>query len=361
MMITDVRLTSAAGTADGAAVDVEFDDRITAIRPAGTRAGTADAVDGAGRHLVPGLIDTHVHLGSLAALESAVAAGITTMVDLGTHPDILVAEQRGHRAAPALLSAGSAASAPGSNQIARMGSPTESGVTGAADADRYLDWRAAGGSDLIKIIIEDPAGTDVPALEVATIAALVDGAHRRGLRTVAHVVTAASFVRGLDAGVDILTHAPLDRPLPDDTVARMLEQGVIASPTLVMMRPMARARLGEHADTAFGNALESVRRMHAAGVVIVAGTDANETPFAPVAHGAALHEEMELLARAGMSSGEVLAAATEGAAAAFGLTDRGRIEEGLRADLVLVAGDPLRDRSTLEHPDSVWVGGARVA
>ncbi|MEG8034426.1 amidohydrolase family protein [Sphingomonas sp. LR61] len=359
--IRNVR-TSSGGVTTTEAVDVEFDEHITTVRPAGTVAPAGGpVVDGTGQFLVPGLIDTHVHLGSPAALSSAVRAGVTTMVDLGTHPDSLVDEQRGAPGAPGLLSAGSAASAPGSAQIARMGFPDASGVSSAADAERYLDWRAANGSDLVKIIIEDPDATDVPALDVATITALVDGARRRGLRTVAHVVTAASFVRGLDTGVDILTHAPLDRPLPGETVRRMVDQGTIASPTLVMMRAMARARLGDRADAAFENAVESVRRMHTAGVPVVAGTDANETPFAPVRHGEALHEEMLLLRDTGMTNGAVLTAATDGAAAAFGLHDRGRVEVGLRADLLLTTGDPLVDPAVLAQPGAVWVGGTLIS
>lgn len=86
-----------------------------------------------------------------------------------------------------------------------MGFPTESGILG-------------------------PAATEVPALDIPTLTALVDGAHSRGLLTVAHVVTAGAFDRGLDAGVDILTHAPIDRPLAERTLARMEAQGTIVSP-----------------------------------------------------------------------------------------------------------------------------------
>ncbi|GAA4668068.1 amidohydrolase family protein [Frondihabitans cladoniiphilus] len=359
--IIDVRLASLDATMQAGPVDVEFDGIIRAVRPAGAQAAVGDVVDGAGKVLLPGLIDTHVHLGSHASLESAVRAGVTTMIDLGTHPDSVIAEQRALTGVPSLLSAGSAASAPGSTQIAMMGFPAESGVTDEHDAERYLDWRTENGSDLIKIIVEDPNATDTPALGIPTITALVDGAHRRGLLTVAHVVTADAFVRGLDAGVDILTHAPLDRPLPNETIARMLELGTIASPTLVMMGVMARARLGDRAEAAIGNTIESVRRMHAAGIPVIAGTDANESPFAPVAHGAGLHTEIRLLQEAGLSATEALVAATTGAAAAFGLADRGAVEIGRRADLLLVDQDPTIDTSALEQPTAVWVGGVAVA
>ena len=358
--ITNVRLISPEGTGSSDPVDIDLGARILGVRPAGTGPVAADAVDGTGRFLAPGLIDTHVHLGSRDALDSSARAGVTTLIDLGTHPDSLVEEQRAERGVPAIFSAGSAASAPGSSQIARMGFPADSGVTGPQDAERYLAWRIEHGSDLIKIIIEDPAATDVPALDVWTVTAIVEGAHRHGLLTVAHVVTAAAFVRGLDAGVDVLTHAPLDRPLPDETVQRMREVGTVSSPTLVMMRTVARARLGARAEEAFGNAIESVRRMHAAGVAVVTGTDANETSMAPVGHGTALHEELALLHSVGMTTHDVVRAATSGAAAAFRLDDRGRISEGLRSDVVLVSTDPSDDLSVLARPEAVWIGGEQV-
>lgn len=336
---------------------------IEAVATPGAAAPEGEVVDGRGHTLVPGLVDTHVHLTGPDELAAAAAAGVTTVVDLGTHPDELVDSLRAEAAAGGisdLVSAGSAASAPGSTQIAFMGFPAASGVTGPGDAERYLDWRVERGSDLIKIIIEDPATTDVPALATDTLAALVTGARRRGLMTVAHVVTAGAFARGLDAGVDVLTHAPLDRPLSDDVLTRMVAAGTVVSPTLVMMRAMAAARLGDRAGAAFAISLGSVRAMHEAGVRIVAGTDANSTPIAPVAHGSSLHSELALLREAGMSPHEALLAATAHAAEVFGLADRGAVVAGRRADLVLVRGAIADDLVPLAAPVAVWAGGRRA-
>ncbi|MCF2570620.1 amidohydrolase family protein [Brevibacterium sp. UCMA 11754] len=332
-------------------VDVEFSSTITSIRPA------TNPDPAAARFLVPGLIDTHVHLGERSRLIDAVRSGLTTVVDLGTHPDSLVHELQADDALPAIISAGSAASAPGSTQIEMMGFPAESGVTSPDDAKRFLDWRVDNGADLIKIIIEDPAATEVPALSIETLRAIVDGAHARGLLTVAHVVTAAAFDRGLDADVDVLTHAPLDRALEPRTLDRMRECGTVVSPTLVMMRAMADARLGDHADAAFAVVFDNVRAMLAAGITVIAGTDANETPFAPVHHGPSLHDELDYLITAGMTTGEAIRAATSSAAEALNLRDRGRIVEGARADLVLVDRDPITDVGALRTPAEVWVAG----
>src|SRR5699024_9528685 len=315
-------------------VDVEFDAAITSIRPA------AEPAPQPAKTLLPGLIDTHVHLGERSRLVDALRSGLTSVVDLGTHPDSLIDQLRADDGLPAIVSAGSAASAPGSTQIEMMGFPAESGVAGPDDAERFLDWRVGGGADLIKIIIEDPEATEVPALDVATLMALVDGAHRRGLLTIAHAVTAASFDRGLDAGVDVLTHTPFDRPLPKATLNRLRESGTVVSPTLVMMRAIIDGRLGDRADAAFGLALDNVRAMDEAGVTVIAGTDANETAFAPVRHGPSLHTELAYLVQAGMNRTEAIRAATSAAADALGLRDRGRVVEGARAGRLLVGGAP---------------------
>jgi imidazolonepropionase-like amidohydrolase len=95
-----------------------------------------------------------------------------------------------------------------------------------------------------------------------------------------------------------------------------------------------------------------------AGVPVLAGTDA--TPFVP-AHGAGLHRELELLVRAGLGNEAALAAATSVPARHFGLDDRGRIAPGLRADLLLVAGDPTEDVRATSAIVDVWRRGVRHA
>ncbi len=89
---------------------------------------------------------------------------------------------------------------------------------------------------------------------------------------------------------------------------------------------------------------------------MLAGTDAN--PFAPQ-HGAAMHRELALLVEAGLTNEEALAAATSGPARHFGLTDRGRIAPGLRADLLLVRGDPTREIGATARIVDVWRRGVR--
>jgi imidazolonepropionase-like amidohydrolase len=112
----------------------------------------------------------------------------------------------------------------------------------------------------------------------------------------------------------------------------------------------------------YRHAKSTVATFHRAGVVILAGTDSNDDLTAPyqVAHGESLHEELERLVDAGLTPSEALRGATSLAAGTFGLTDRGVIAPGCRADLVLVDGDPTRAISATRNIRGVWIGGYRV-
>ncbi len=105
-----------------------------------------------------------------------------------------------------------------------------------------------------------------------------------------------------------------------------------------------------------GNAERAVALLAAHGVPILAGTDAGNPG---TTHGASMHGELQLLVEAGLTSQQALAAATSLPAAYFHLADRGRIAPGMRADLLLVRGDPTKDIRVTRDIDGVWRGGVR--
>lgn len=110
--------------------------------------------------------------------------------------------------------------------------------------------------------------------------------------------------------------------------------------------------------TAEAGIVTSVKALHAAGVPLLAGTDASNPG---TTWGASMHGELELLVAAGLTPADALASATATPARAFGLGDRGRIARGLRADLLLVDGDPTRDIRATRRIVAVWRGGVRLA
>ena len=101
----------------------------------------------------------------------------------------------------------------------------------------------------------------------------------------------------------------------------------------------------------------NIRTLESAGVPVLAGTDA---PNPGTTHGASLHHELELLTSAGLTNAQALAAATSRAADCFRLSDRGRIKAGLRADLILVNGNPLQDIQATRNIAGVWKAGHEI-
>jgi imidazolonepropionase-like amidohydrolase len=322
-------------------------------------------IDGQHRMLLPGLIDAHVHLRDVAELERGTYWGTTTMLDMGT-PSMALTDSLRHRPGLAdIRGAGNTASAPGGTQTTRMGMPLSSAVTGPTDAHRFVADRVREGADYIKIIVEDPRIMQSAALDSATIAALVEAAHQAGLKAIAHVTTTAAFALAVDAGVDILTHAPLDAVIDANLVSSIATRGIVSVPTLIMMQTVAKRteQLPTHrTGISYAHARSTVTTLHQAGVTILAGTDANGAPGSPaqIQHGEALHDEFALLVEAGLTPVEVLRAATVLSADYFGFKDRGVIEAGRRADLVLVAGDPTRDIAATRAIRGVWVAGVQV-
>ena len=318
----------------------------------GVDATDAEVVDAGGAVLLPGLVDAHVHLHDRGTLERLRAHGVTTAFDMATWPPALLASLRRAPGLTDVLSAGTPAIGSGGVHARVPGMAADAVVTGPEQAESFVADRVAEGSDYIKIVLEAP-GQGGP--DQTTVDALVAAAHAQGRKVVAHATVTATVTMALDAGADVLTHAPIDRPLDEATAARAARQGCTAIPTLTMMEGTAPSVPGASPEAA---AL-SVAALHRAGVPVLAGTDANTqpgVPFSPV-HGESLHHELELLVAAGLSPVAALRSATSLAARAFGLTDRGAVEPGLRADLVLVEGDPTTDVRATRTIRRVWCAG----
>ncbi len=329
-------------------------------------ATTADrTMDGQHGTLLPGFIDSHVHLMSVADLEQGTHWGSTTMLDMGSPAMTLTDSLRHRKGLADIRGSGNPASAPGGMQTTRMGMPPSSAVTGPADAGRFVADRVVEGADYIKVIVEDPRTMGSAALDVATITALVEAAHKASLKVIAHVTVLAALMNAADAGVDILTHAPLDADV-DDTLARSLaRRGIVSVPTLTMMRAVASVvgRMPTHgAVREYAHARSTVSALHRAGIKILAGTDSNTAPASPaqIQHGESLHDELRLLVEAGLTPVEALRSATVVPAEFFGFTDRGVIEAGRRADFLLIDGDPTQDIATTRVIRSVWAAGVKV-
>jgi len=374
----------------------------------------ADVMDGSGRTLLPGLIDCHVHASDVRALSQALMFGVTTELDMFSGPD-LAARRRslaGRRADVADIRTATQGATPAGGMLARFtpGLPT---VSGPRDAAAFVAARVAEGADYLKVYLEDPVWYGSPELSAATVGALVTAAHSHGLLAVAHADSPAMARMFIRAGGDALAHVLSDLDLtpaflrdlclrPAFVIATLRATAVVSAahahrieadqrqlashqrlgpfldqPTRAMFtRPglLADARTrgavaacaGRRLD--FDGALHSVAALHQAGIPVLAGTDTNYPDpdnsnailNAYAGHGITLHHELELLVRAGLTPTAALAAATSLPAGLFGLTDRGRIAPGLRADLLLVDGNPCADITATRNITAIWRNGTRL-
>jgi imidazolonepropionase-like amidohydrolase len=387
-VIADARVFDGERTWPRASVQVA-DGRIEAIDESLPLPAGYERIDAAGRTLLPGLIDAHVHTWGEARSE-ALRFGVTTMLDMFSDHRQIAAARAERESSEAtsradLWSAGTLATAAGGHgtqfglDVPTLASPDE--------AEAWVASRKVEGSDFIKIVREDlhtfTGRAQLPTLDNATAAAVITAAKRQGLRAVVHASGQEHARASLRDGADGLVHGFEDTLADPEFVALARERGAFVIATLTVVAGMAgetstlaedpriapyltpgqRQTLG--ADFGFGapqprlveTARENIHRLHAGGVTMLAGSDA---PNPNTAHGASLHEELEQLVRAGLSPQQALAAATSGPARAFGLDDRGRIAPGSRADLVLVDGDPLADITATRAIATIWKNGHMV-
>ena len=331
----------------GPSTVVVRDGKIASMGDGSDAPASLPVIDGSGKTLLPGLIDSHTHsFGN--ALRQALESGVTTELDMFT--DWRYARQIKNEQAEGkdtdmadLRSAGTLATAPkGHGTEYGLNIPT---IAGPAEAQAFVDARIAEGSDYIKIIYTVPL--PMPTVSKETLAALVQAAHKRGKLAVVHINSRQGALDAIECGADGLAHLFEDQPPGAKFGQFVAAHHAFVVPTLTVL---------ESSHT-YANAEEALRQLKAAGVPILAGTDVPNVG----SHGAAMHHELELLVRAGLTPVEALRAATSTPAAAFHLDDRGVIRAGARADLLLVKGDPTATIAVTRDIAGVWKAGNALA
>ncbi|HJR49671.1 MAG TPA: amidohydrolase family protein, partial [Gemmatimonadales bacterium] len=306
----------------------------------------AKSLDLAGRTILPGLIDAHVHLtlagdpasNALATLR----AGFTTVVDLGSAggAGITLRDRiaRGAAPGPTVIAAGSWIGAKGG--VCEFGGAT---VTGAEEARSRALSDLEAGADLLKVCVtgwpvDAVAAPDSVELGPGPLSAVLESARAAGRPVYAHAIGRAGALLAAERGVRALAHTPI----VDSVAATLLRRtGVVVISTL--------ATLGSRPG---GDAVRrSFRGLRAAGIPIVLGTDAGVLPHGRNA------DELLALVETGLTPAEAIKAATVEAAALIGREDLGKIAVGAAADLLVVEGDPLQDPRLLTQPALVLKAG----
>lgn len=336
--------------------------------------------DGRDRTVIPGLVDAHVHTDD-EFRNDALRFGVTTELDMFGDPTQLPAAKRRRRSLRRtdradLWSAGIGVTVPGGHpNIPGWDYPRLTG-----DPERFVADRVREGSDYIKIVVESGGDPPLPTLRSDQVRATVAAAHRRGKLAVAHAERIEHAWTAIEAGVDGLVHVVIDTDLDDAFVRAVRRSGAFVVPTVpvidcgadaddLLADPLVRPYLSEAQLYTLQTrrprctpdwrrlSLANAGRLRDAGVPILAGTDA---PLPGTANGASLLTELGALVEAGLSPEQALAAATGATASAFGLSDRGRVRPGKRADLVLVNGDPTTDIAAVRDIAAIVKNGYPV-
>lgn len=363
----------------------------------------ADAVklDAQGRFLIPGLADMHHHLtpgyaapdgaDTVANLSRLLRWGVTTV--FAPHSPTLEQFRVLKRVSlpdqapmPRFFGSGPMVTTPGGHFSSRSAGGM---VADSPERARLIvrELKAAG-VDAVKFAYDDLHAfipQSLPVMDRPTMAALIDEAHLNGLKAYAHAPVLRHAKEALAAGADGLVHGVLSDPVDEEFLELMRRNRAVYISTqalfvcfndpegwlnrlqrfdrrktipdgvLAALRAATASSPFRVSDEDLANAFDNLARVHHAGIPVVAGTDSG---VIGVVSGLSSPMEIALLVEAGLPPMEALKSATVRAAAMLGREDElGTIEEGKRADLVLLDADPLADIANLARVAGVVRGG----
>lgn len=333
----------------------------------------ARVIDLNGRWMLPGLIDTHVHLRALSSARRALRSGVTTARSLGVNHFTDIGMRELHRGGaidlPDVL-------AGGPNIRRRLAdeffldtpqlSALMEGVKGPDDVRQIVRALIQRGVDVVKVMTTERAGlleTDFRrrVLTDAELAAAVEEATRAGIPVAAHAHTDEGARAAVLAGVRTIEHGTLVSP---ETFALMRERGTCFTPTLSFWEDM-RDVGGEYSDTALatraGEMLPRARTATVASVNANVRLTAGSDMRYEADHDRRMADEIEALVESGVHPMGAIRAATSTAAECLGIGRRtGSITAGKEADLIVVDLDPLGDIRTLRNIRLI-VNNGRIA
>jgi imidazolonepropionase-like amidohydrolase len=362
-------------------------DKIEALGTAISIPPDAQVIQGQGMTLMPGFIDAHTHVMDVEQLKQAAVFGVTTELDMMTDRRVL-ANIKHQFAAGGLTDAADFRSA-GNPYTVEGGHGTEYGypvdtIADPADARDFVRRRIAEGSDYIKFMFDDGSawGEVGPSLSRSLLEAGVAAAHAEKRLALVHIGTSDDAMAVVQSGADGLMHLWVGANSPE-LVAQIKQQHVFVVPTLSVCMSVAENGQGQElvrdprlapylSERAIGKLYSGwgiitnidsnqfapiVVALHQQHVPLVVGTDAGNVG---VDHGVSMHGELRLLTEAGVPPIDALKGATSLPASIFQLTDRGRVAQGKRADLLLVKGDPTKNITATRDIVAVWKAGRRI-
>src|SRR5215468_7734275 len=345
--------------------------------PAGMR-----QTDLTGKTVIPGLINTHGHVGDISQLGLYARYGVTAVFSLGGDKEIEFrdqtrAEQQSSRVNRARLF---------------IAGPIPTSKT-PEDARKAVGALAAAKTDIVKFRLDDQLGTATP-MSADVYSAILDEAHKKGMRVAVHVVKLSDTKAVLRLGADFIAHSVRDEEIDAETIALLKKNHAFYTPTLMrevstfvyadkpsflsdpfLLKDVKSSELARAQDPQFQDnmrnskaaqwyrdhlpvAMRNLKRLVDAGVPVVMGTDTGPPQRF---QGYFEHLELEYMVKAGMTPMQVIAASTGLAAKFLPSGDSfGTLEKGKSADFLVLNANPLDDIRNTRKLDSVWIAGNRV-
>lgn len=362
-----------------------------------------------GKFVMPGIIDNHVHLAEVDGLDQNTkyytadniknqlrlyaAYGVTTVQSLGTDQDLTIdirnAERKGRPTMARIYAA-------------RLGVVYDHGYGGLpglpqrvdtpAEARKLVDDQKAKGADLIKLWMDDEFGALPKLMPYSISTAVIDEAHKDGLKAVAHVFYLANAKELVREGIDGFAHEIRDKPIDAALIDAMKRHGTwqmaatlsreasftytklpflddpffsrgVTPAVLQELKSDARQKKLAAApnfskyQSVFDNAMANFAREAKAGVRYGMGTDSGPSGRFP---GYFAHWELSLMVKDGLTPLQALTAATGGNAEFMGAKDIGTIAPGKWGDLLVLDADPVADISNTRTIDEVFIAGNKV-
>ena len=333
----------------------------------------ATRVNLAGKTVMPALIDTHTHLSNtkealVLDLKRRAYWGVSAAMSMGTDESTAELDMRGP-AAPGMARVFTAWHGITRPEPGRTTAPIW--VNNEAEGRKAVQDLAAHKVDIVKIWVDDREGK-FQKLTPEIYGAIIDEAHKSGLRVTAHIFDLADAKGLLRANVDAFAHSVRDRDVDDEFMALVKQHpNLVVNPNLpprgvktdvswlkaglpaAEMAKVEEANIDNAKAQAFyGIQARNTAKLSAAGVKLVLGTDGN-TPWGP-------HVEMEDMVAAEMTPMQVIVASTKNAAEFLKMTDAGTLEAGKSADFIVLDANPADDIKNTRKISAVYLRGAAV-
>lgn len=351
-------------------------------------------IDVTGKYIIPGLINSHGHVGDVKGIEPGHYSaenikdqleiyawyGITSVMSLGGD----------HKEAESFRAVNDSSVAPGRARLFIAGTIVTGNTPG--EVDSAVDRNASMGVDIIKIRVDDNLGT-TPKMPESIFQEVINRAHEHNLYLAVHLYYLRDAKTLLQDGADFIAHSIRDQQVDDEFVKLIKDRKVCYCPTLTrdlstfvyektpdffkdpffrtkvdssvirqledpqFQHRIRKSKSAKEYKPALLRALNNLKILDDKGVRISMGTDTGVPTRFP---GYFEHLEMEMMAEAGMSPARILLSATRNPAECLHLQGVGTLQPGNLADFIVLDNDPTVDIKNTRSISSVWIGGEKL-